>query len=228
MTKKLFSYRPETEEQIRQIKQALRLRMNGEVSENMTNKGLAYKLNYGTLLPELKALAQQFTPDKWLAERLWHLRIRETMILATYLYPVEEFTPETAEEWIAGMPTQEMAEITAMNLFAKLPFAESLARKYVDEMGGFYQMTAWILLGMFPRMGICFDFEYCIRKSIEQIDISTPEIRQKIILTLKNIGKMDKNICDELLKTIAGWEKSAVLKIFYDEISEDLDFYFEV
>ena len=146
MKQKIFIYNPKIEEQIKQIKSALRLRMNGEVSENMERKGLSYKLNYGALLPEIKALSQKFTPNKLLAERLWHLRIRETMILATYLYPVDEFTFDTAQEWADMFPTQEIAEICCFNLFSKLPFAEQLISDWIEKTEGFAKLSAWLLI----------------------------------------------------------------------------------
>ena len=110
-------------EEIRKIKQELRLSMNGVASAFMRENGLNYKLNFGVEIPRLQSIASEFQPNHELAQALWKENIRECKILAGMLQPVDSFYPEIAEIWIEGMPTAEIAQLTVMNLFQKLPYA---------------------------------------------------------------------------------------------------------
>ncbi len=218
---KIFPYNQEVEDQIKKIKLALRVHMNGEVSDNMTRKGLEYKLNYGTLLPELKEASKKFTPHKLLAERLWHLRIRETMILATYLYPSDEFQIETAEEWMITTPTQEIAEICSMNLFSKLSYAGDLISKWIDNSEGFAKLYSWLLLirrfkdikpeklDEYIHLGVC-----------SMLSENKP-VKSAILSAFKRIGAMNPY---QMLKAVDNWQYSDDTRVFYEEIKEELNF----
>ena len=58
-------------EEIRKIKQELRLSMNGVASAFMRENGLNYKLNFGVEIPRLQNIANEFQPDHDLAQALW-------------------------------------------------------------------------------------------------------------------------------------------------------------
>jgi 3-methyladenine DNA glycosylase AlkD len=118
-------------EKIRKIKQELRLSMNGVASAFMRENGLNYKLNFGVEIPRLQSIASEFQPNHELAQALWKENIRECKILAGMLQPVDSFYPEIAEIWIEGMPTAEIAQLTVMNLFQKLPYASDKAFQWI-------------------------------------------------------------------------------------------------
>ncbi|MGN0258757.1 MAG: DNA alkylation repair protein [Bacteroides sp.] len=124
-------------EQLRAVKQQLRLAMNGVASQSMRQKGLLYKINFGVELPRLKQIAATFPKEHHLAQALWKEEIRECKILATMLQPVESFLPEIADIWVERIPTQEMAEIASMYLFQHLPYAPQKSLQWMaseDEM----------------------------------------------------------------------------------------------
>ena len=58
---------------------------------------------------------------------LWNRKIRESMIMATLLAPVDKFSRANALKWIGEIAGLEMAEQLSMNLLSKLPFCGSLA-----------------------------------------------------------------------------------------------------
>jgi 3-methyladenine DNA glycosylase AlkD len=226
---KLFTFNSEIEEQIKQIRQSLHVRMNGEVSDNMTQKGFEYKLNYGALLPEIKQLSNRYIPNKILADRLWHLRIRETMIMATYLYPVDEFSSETADEWVDMLPTLEIAEICCMNLFSKLPYAENKISKWFDDKKELTQVSAWILLARICKNIKKKNLDIYLPKAIESIIYTEKkQLQRAITLALKNMGRIDETTCDKLLKFIAPLQHSDSTTTIYTEIKQDLNFYFNL
>ncbi len=116
---KYFAVNEEIENQIKSIRRAIYLSMNGICAENIDNAGLEYKQNFGVSWARLCEIAQNYTPDYELAERLWLMSIRETKLLATLLCPPQELTAERLAEWSVGITTIELAEIFAFALLRK-------------------------------------------------------------------------------------------------------------
>lgn len=222
MKKKIFPYNPEVEEQLKKIKSALRMRMNGEISENMERKGLSYKLNYGALLPEIKALSQKFTPNKLLAERLWHLRIRETMILATYLYPIDEFSFETAQEWADMFPTQGITEICCFNLFSKLPYSERLISDWIEKTEGFAKLSAWLLIARKYQLLPAEEIDKYVAVAVDSINNQNAAVKNAMIVVLKKIGSLNEP--STLLTKLLVWKNTENTNTLYEEIENELDF----
>lgn len=118
---------PELDDKLARIQKAIRLSMNGVVADSMKDHGLEYKKNYGVTILRLKEIARDFTPELPLADRLWLLGIRETMILATMLAPASSFPPAKARAWSKDCTNQELIEQGCMNLFQHLPDAVEFA-----------------------------------------------------------------------------------------------------
>ena len=116
---KYFAVNEEIENQIKSIRRAIYLSMNGICAENIDNAGIEYKQNFGVSWARLCKIAQNYTPNYELAERLWLMSIRETKLLATLLCPPQELTAERLAEWTAGITTIELAEIFAFALLRK-------------------------------------------------------------------------------------------------------------
>ncbi len=130
------------QELVRQIRVRLRLAMNGVASASMREKGLHYKLNFGVSIPKLKEMAQDLPHEGELAEALWRQDVREMKILAPMLQPVDEFTPEQAEQWAVEAPNQEIRELYAMHLLQHLPYAGELAAGWIGR-----EETSYAILG---------------------------------------------------------------------------------
>ena len=123
---KYFAVNEEIENQIKSIRRAIYLSMNGICAENIDNSGLEYKQNFGVAWTRLVEIAQNYTPNYTLAYRLWLLPIRETKLLATLLCPPAELTAERLTEWTDGITTIELAEIFAFALLRKTTLAEQI------------------------------------------------------------------------------------------------------
>lgn len=121
--------------------------MNGVASAAMREAGMTadYRVNFGVELPRLQELAESTKDEvrstnsslKSLAQELWHERVRECRILATMLYPAEEFDGELADIWAGDIRTVELAQITALHLFSQMPQASVKAFQWIaaeDEM----------------------------------------------------------------------------------------------
>ncbi len=139
-------------EKIMAIKQKFRLSMNGVVSQNMRDHGMNYKVNFGLTLPLLKRIAEETETDAELAKQLWaETTVRESMMLAPLLYPIEEFSAEEADHWVTTMPNTEVADMCGKYLFCHTPFALEKSATWsqsdnaLTAYTGFQTATAWLI-----------------------------------------------------------------------------------
>lgn len=187
---------------LKAIRQDCRLAMNGVVSTSMREYGLDYKLNFGLVAQQIKALADKYGPSASLAERLWDETTRELRILATLVYPVDEFTPETANKWITGITNQEIREQVCMNLFQALPFASQLAIEWSQKEDkqirttGYWLMARLLLTKKFQEKLNTTYFDKYIWEDIFSEDIF---IRNASTLVLKHIARQSKAQADIIL-----------------------------
>ena len=131
-------------EQLKDIKTQCRLAMNGAVSQSMREKGLVYKLNFGVELPRIKQIAARYEPDHELAQALWKEDIRECKILAALLQPVDTFLPEIADIWVESIRNIEIAELTSMNLFCRLPYAPQKSLQWMADEREYVQVCGFL------------------------------------------------------------------------------------
>lgn len=131
---------------IKEIKQSFRLMMDGSVAQSMRDKGLNYHLNWGATLPRLKAKAEELGPDYDLAIALWKENVRECKILATMLMPPEKMLPEVCDIWMEQIPSQEIAEQAAFNLWQHLPYAPEKAYQWIASDQEYYQLCGFHVL----------------------------------------------------------------------------------
>lgn len=134
------------QQQVKEIKQSFRQMMDGAVAQSMRNKGVDYKLNWGATLPRLKEKAVEIGKNYGLAIALWKENVRECKILATMVMPPDEVLPEVIDIWIEQVPTQEIAEQAAFNLFQYLPYAAEKAYMWMASDKEFYQLCGFHIL----------------------------------------------------------------------------------
>ena len=158
-------------ETVKEIKQSFRLMMDGAVAQSMRDKGLNYHLNWGATLPRLQAKAQEIKAMFNDSERsefnvsslmfnlydlsiaLWKENVRECKILATMLMPPDEILPEVVDIWQEQIPSQEIAEQLAFNLYQHLPFAAEKAYQWIasdkvyDQLCGFHVLSRLFMNG---------------------------------------------------------------------------------
>lgn len=152
---------------IKEIKQSFRLMMDGAVAQSMRDKGLNYHLNWGATLPRLQAKAAEIK-DSLTANRstltlydlsiaLYKENVRECKILASMLMPPDEVLPEVIDIWQEQIPSQEIAEQLAFNLYQHLPFAAEKAYQWIasdkeyDQLCGFHVLSRLFMNGQEPN-----------------------------------------------------------------------------
>ena len=139
---------------IKEIKQSFRQMMDGAVAQSMRDKGVNYHLNWGATLPRLKEKAEELANSQLLTVNsqydlsiaLWKENIRECKILATMLMPPEKMLPEVCDIWMEQMPSQEIAEQAAFNLWQHLPYAPEKAYQWIANDQEYYQLCGFHVL----------------------------------------------------------------------------------
>ncbi len=136
---------------IKDLKQSFRLMMDGAVAQSMRDKGLNYHLNWGATLPRLQAKALELSttyPSVCydLAIALWKENVRECKILATILMPPDRMLPEVCDIWMEQIPSQEIAEQAAFNLWQHLPYAPEKAYQWIASEEEYYQLCGFHVL----------------------------------------------------------------------------------
>ena len=139
--------------------------MDGAVAQSMRDKGLNYHLNWGATLPRLQAKAEEIKSSLFplpsslyeLAIALYKENVRECKILATMLMPPDEILPEVVDIWQEQIPSQEIAEQLAFNLYQHLPFAAEKAYQWIasdkeyDQLCGFHVLSRLFMNGQEPN-----------------------------------------------------------------------------
>ena len=141
---------------VKEIKQSFRQMMDGAVAQSMRDKGLNYHLNWGATLPRLREMAEELKSDIKhqtshfnvydLAIALWKENVRECKILATMLMPPEKMLPEVCDIWMEQVPSQEIAEQVAFNLWQHLPYAPEKAYQWIATDKEYYQLCGFHVL----------------------------------------------------------------------------------
>ena len=142
-------------DKVNEIKQSFRLMMDGAVAQSMRDKGLNYHLNWGATLPRLKAKAEELKANSQqpnaksqydLAIALWKENVRECKILATMLMPPERMLPGVCDIWMEQIPSQEIAEQAAFNLWQHLPYAPEKAHQWIASDQEYFQLCGFHVL----------------------------------------------------------------------------------
>ncbi len=132
-------------EKLREIKSSFRRAMNADLSNSMRAHGVVYKLNFGVPAPRMRLISESFEKNVEDATYLWNEDVRESKILATYLFPKESMTLELALEWAKQIKYTEIADQITMNLFSQLSFAGELVDKLLQSQEVMLRYTAYRL-----------------------------------------------------------------------------------
>lgn len=103
---------------------------NGIVADTLRKAGMPYKVIFGLQIPQIAAIARGQVPSMELADALWEDKeVRESRILATYLFPVSEISGEKAIALLRSVTTPEESDMLAFRLLKRLPFAEEILKE---------------------------------------------------------------------------------------------------
>ena len=216
------------EEIIRDIRQRCRKAMNGIASTSMRQRGISYKVNFGLNIQQIKELSGRYKPDAELAEILWKEDTRELKILATFLYPADNFTEVVANKWVTEIPNQEIREQLSLNLLQILPFAGKLALEWSNSKDESIRTTGyWLLARLF-----------LIKKADKQSasdctfiwdDVISDNmfLRNAASLALKHIGRQSKSEADIILDKLSIYkdDNNLIKQEAYNSLLFEFEYY---
>ena len=139
------------QEKVLDVKQRLRLSMNGVASADMRKAGIGYKLNFGVGLPALKGIAKEIENSPELAAALWKEDIRECRILAALIYPQDQFMPDLADLWIEQIEYPDLAEACSMYLFSRMQGASESAFRWIASDNAMARYCGFLTLAHLLR-----------------------------------------------------------------------------
>lgn len=106
-------------EQVRQIKQTLPTRMNGETAQSMRNYGASYFVNWGISHEHLAEIAGRYTPSIALSTALYRSSVRDLQIIALHLFPQEKLSSYYIDYLLSRSLSNEIAEAMGFYLLRK-------------------------------------------------------------------------------------------------------------
>lgn len=115
---------------LNEIKKEFFALRNGIIADTLRKAGMHYKVIFGLQIPQIAGIASKFTPSAELAMELWKDRnVRESRLLASYLFPLESVDMRMALELASDVQTQEEADMLAFRIFRRLDFAKELMKE---------------------------------------------------------------------------------------------------
>lgn len=107
---------------------------NGAVADTLRRYGLPHKVIFGLEIPRIAEIARTFSPSLDLAERLWaDSDVRESRLLATYLFPLDEVTPTLALRLAGEVRSQEEADMLAFRILKRIPHPEQILQSLQER-----------------------------------------------------------------------------------------------
>ena len=129
--------------EMQKVKRAFFTMRNGALADNMRRQGANYRIIFGVNLPQLIEIAKVTPHDASLAQSLWDNKTtRESLLIAPMIYPIEQFSIEIARQWIAEVPTAEVADILCHRLLRRTDFANKLAEEFINSDNDIIRYTA--------------------------------------------------------------------------------------
>lgn len=217
---------PETDRQITEIRRKIRLSMNGIVSGQMAQGGIAYKKNYGVSIPRLREIAGGYTPSHDLAQQLRSLRIRETIILATMLEPIGQCNPEIADDWTNEFDQVEIIEQSVMNLFCKLPFAPALSTTWIQSGKTRVQVAGFMLAARISNKFSKNEIHDIVENAIEKSATKEYHLYKAIALCLSRFCRIDKETALHISGATGTWGTSSAMsqQCIANEVKQEILF----
>jgi len=193
---------PALDTRIVEIKSKIRLSMNGIVSGQMVQNGIIYKKNFGVSIPRIKEIASLYTPDHDLAQRLWDLKIRETMIMATLLEPKENLHIPFAREMVKSFQQIEIIEQASMNLFSKVAESVTLSIEWVQSDSTWIQITGFLVAARIYDLPDKKDTDLIIHQALKAACTDNFHLYKAVGLCLSRFCRKDIETSAYILKEI--------------------------
>ena len=201
----------ELDRQINHIKRQIRLSMDGIIADSMKAHGINYKKNYGVSITRLRDIAKGYDKSHDLAQRLWLLEIRETMILASLLQPAETFAPKLAADWSNKCNNIELIEQVCMNLFQHLPFAVDFGLNCIQSENRQQQTIGFsLLLRIYKQLNVA-EINQIIQRVLQmQIPNDEKALHNMVAVCMARLTRKDEETAQTIYKSLEPFRDDSI------------------
>lgn len=216
----------EIDNKIAGIKRKIKLSMNGVTSDSMHINGIIYKQNYGVAIPRLREIAREYAPNHDLAQRLWLLKIRETMILASLLEEPEKFKYENALQWLGEIDQIELVEQCVMNIFVKTNFANELISETIVSQNLWQKVTGFMMAARLYNNISPTLTNTVIQKAFEYSVSDEFHLYKSIALCMSRLCRRNKETADHITSLITQHfdDKNDAQRYIAEEVRQEILF----
>ncbi len=224
---KFFIENQKVEKELEWVLAQVRLYMNGATSAQMEERGIKYRINYGVSIPHLKQLAKRIPVSYELAERLWFMEIRETMILAAIIVPEDTMSLERCLEWSEKVINVDILERSAMFLWSRIALSEVCAFRWLNESSGIKKALAFYTIGRMVQLKGPTD-TYSISGIIKMLSVTEGDIYvlKAASFLMRTLLRAGESIEDSLKLFISGLVESTDKnrRLLGEELQTEVDF----
>lgn len=208
---------PHTEQRFRGILNTIMQFRNGEVSDQMKQRGIVYKINWGVSIMDLRRIASEHEPSHLLALKLWNKQWRETMILATLLDEPGMVTEQQMDFWTKSFENSEICEQGSANLWWKCLPAYSKALEWCRGKKHWVRYTAVHLAGRLAMSDKkspdeMFEPFYGELPTLSR-DASLSTVIERTLIILANRSPYLREMTHQLIEDLEGSESPAAMQL---------------
>jgi len=212
----------------------------GNIDEHQIKMLEKYGINvndiYGVKLPDIRAFAKKIGKDHKLAQDLWNLHNRETMILATLIEEKKLVTESQIDQWALQFNSWEIVDQCCINLIVNLPFANRKAMEWSEREEEFVKRAGFSLMAVIA-VHDKKSADYAFFPFLEQVKKHSNDdrnfVKKSVNWALRQIGKRNKTLnakalvyAREIMKMeskAAQWNaKDAIKELESDSIQKKL------
>ena len=173
--------------------------------EGMKRGGINPDKAFGVKIPILRKMAKKIRINHELAQKLWDLGYRETMILAAMIADPKQVTEEQMENWVISQYFSywEVVDQTCMNLFYLTEFAYEKAVEWSSREEEFIKRAGFALMAVLAwkdkkaaNEKLEKFFTYIKKESVD----GRNNVKKAISWALRQIGKRDLALNRSALK----------------------------
>jgi 3-methyladenine DNA glycosylase AlkD len=224
--KKFYLSVPQIDSSIIEIRKKIRVHMNGTTVELMKKSGINYDKNYGVSILDLRKIAAQYEQNSDLANRLWHLNIRETRILATMLMPSKTFSFSDLIQWLDAINQIELIEQLSMNLLSKKENTTEITLNLLKQKDRWKSITAFVLVA---RVWMNFEMNEVktfMRAALKQVDSNDYLMYKTLAIAAGRLSRKSKTTAENIIKIVNESKSKNQLVNHYilNEVGQELIF----
>lgn len=170
----------------------------------MAKFGINPNKTLGVAVPHLRKLAREIGKDHLIAQKLWDSEIHEARILAGMVDDVQKVTASQMDNWIKDFDSWDVCDQVCMNLFDKTPFAFKKAIEWASRKNEFEKRAGFALmacLAWHDKNSSDEKFEKFFIAIKKHSQDERNYVRKAVNWALRQIGKRNKNLNKEAIKT---------------------------